>query len=385
MPGLWDWHARMSPMQDQPVDAPPDAAAPPPSESYTDAATPLREAALHGLDQAHYGRAFERLDRAQRPLPLWNFAAALGLCGWMAYAGLWRWSAATAALALVAVGAMGLLQWHGGVPLPVLVGLALAVWGGMAVSAGMWGDALVHAQVRRQVNTAVSRAPTLQEAVNTLRDQAARRQRLGRAAVAALLVLFLALVVLGWGLRQRLPQEVVQEAGVEGGGTQEMATPQAQGRISEPPEVAPEAVAPAPPPEPVAEPVPTPAPEPPPESEQKPEQKPASTPVPPAPNALKKISDSTASVLPDQAAAVAAAPRRLYINVGMFADEGNARRTADRLRNQGLPVELGVVRQSSGRRLQRVRVGPYQSSAQANEAAAQVRALGLEAAAAAVQ
>ncbi|UHJ66564.1 SPOR domain-containing protein [Melaminivora jejuensis] len=44
----------------------------------------------------------------------------------------------------------------------------------------------------------------------------------------------------------------------------------------------------------------------------------------------------------------------------------------------GLPSRTQEIRQKSGRRLQRVRVGPFETASEANEAAARVRELGLE-------
>lgn len=78
-----------------------------------------------------------------------------------------------------------------------------------------------------------------------------------------------------------------------------------------------------------------------------------------------------------------AAQRRLYINVGLFADPDNARRAHARLRQAGLPASIEPQVRADGRRLQRVRVGPFTSAAEANVAAARVRALGLDAVAAA--
>lgn len=69
----------------------------------------------------------------------------------------------------------------------------------------------------------------------------------------------------------------------------------------------------------------------------------------------------------------------LYINVGLFADKDNAKRAQARLQQAGLPVTVQPVKRSDGRHLQRVRVGPFASAAQANAAVAKVRALGLDA------
>lgn len=81
-------------------------------------------------------------------------------------------------------------------------------------------------------------------------------------------------------------------------------------------------------------------------------------------------------------APVKAAQRRLYINAGLFADPENARRAHARLRQAGLPSTIEPLLRADGSSLQRVRVGPFYSAAQANAAASRVRALGLEAVAA---
>ena len=67
-----------------------------------------------------------------------------------------------------------------------------------------------------------------------------------------------------------------------------------------------------------------------------------------------------------------------YINVGLFADEANARKAQARLLNEGLPAFRQELEQAAGRRI-RVRVGPYATRAQADAAAASIRAMALEA------
>ena len=67
-----------------------------------------------------------------------------------------------------------------------------------------------------------------------------------------------------------------------------------------------------------------------------------------------------------------------YINVGLFADEANARRAQARLLNEGLPAFRQTLNHARGR-LTRVRVGPYDSAAQAQAAAQTIRALALDA------
>lgn len=67
-----------------------------------------------------------------------------------------------------------------------------------------------------------------------------------------------------------------------------------------------------------------------------------------------------------------------YINVGLFADESNARKAQARLLNEGLPAFRQELNGANGRRI-RVRVGPYAQRAQAEAAAESIRAMALEA------
>lgn len=67
-----------------------------------------------------------------------------------------------------------------------------------------------------------------------------------------------------------------------------------------------------------------------------------------------------------------------YINVGLFAEEANARKAQAKLLNAGLPAFRQSLDTPKGRRI-RVRVGPYPRAAQAQQAARSIQALGLEA------
>ena len=69
---------------------------------------------------------------------------------------------------------------------------------------------------------------------------------------------------------------------------------------------------------------------------------------------------------------------RYVVNVGLFADEKNARRAADVLRQAKQPVLRDRVRSSKGL-LNRVRVGPFNSQADADKAAQTIRSLELNA------
>ena len=62
----------------------------------------------------------------------------------------------------------------------------------------------------------------------------------------------------------------------------------------------------------------------------------------------------------------------------MFADEANARKAQARLLNEGFPAFRQELNNSNGRRI-RVRVGPYESRAQADRAAKAIRTMALDA------
>ncbi len=123
----------------------------------------------------------------------------------------------------------------------------------------------------------------------------------------------------------------------------------------------------APAPAPTPSPAPTPAPE-------------AAAP-PPAPtsNAPAALIQTPAPTPQTTAQAAAAADDgRYFINVGLFANTRNARATQAQLQQAGLPVVTQSINTNRGPRV-RVRVGPYGNTASADAAAAQVRALDMDA------
>ncbi|AOF84825.1 sporulation related domain protein [Hydrogenophaga sp. RAC07] len=79
------------------------------------------------------------------------------------------------------------------------------------------------------------------------------------------------------------------------------------------------------------------------------------------------------------APAAAAAAERLVVQVGAFSEEAGARTVRQKLEAAGLKTYTHVAETSEGRRI-RVRLGPYNSRAEADKAAARVKALGLPAA-----
>ena len=83
---------------------------------------------------------------------------------------------------------------------------------------------------------------------------------------------------------------------------------------------------------------------------------------------------------PPTAAPAAVAPVTtsvaLYIQVGAFADPGNAQRVVDRLQSAGVAHVFSVANADSGQLLRRVRVGPIGTVEEFDQLAAQLATLG---------
>ena len=71
-----------------------------------------------------------------------------------------------------------------------------------------------------------------------------------------------------------------------------------------------------------------------------------------------------------------AVPVALYIQVGAFADEGNAQRLIQRLQSAGIPQVFSLASSDLGRTLRRVRIGPISSVEEFDRLAAQLATLG---------
>lgn len=156
---------------------------------------------------------------------------------------------------------------------------------------------------------------------------------------------------------------------------------------------------PVPPPEPKPEPKPTPKPEPKPEPkpvpkpepkpEPKPLPKPEPKPEPPKPQPSHSDEAARARALlegrapppqtPAPAPIAAGQEGRFIVQVGAFADVEKAREARQKVERAGLKTYTQVVQTADGKRI-RVRVGPLPNRAEAEKAAARIRAADLPAA-----
>ncbi len=403
----------------------------------------LYRAALGPLrGSAHYLAAFERMDATGRLLAGWNAPAALCTIGWMVLRRLWvpllGYLAGWAALGVLLA---GLWRAGAGLPVPVLAGVMLALVLVAFVAPGLYGDALVYRDVQARIAREVAAASTMQEAMARLQAQASDRRRLAWVAAGAAVLVPLGAAALAFGWQERGAPARETAAGTApsappGSAAQEGAALAQPAGLPAPGIAGPAAEAAPPSPEERDGATPLPATALP--QEQLPSTSeavaaaaqaaaaPAGSATPAAAAAAASIADGAAEppapaaeatghaaaavrpAAPDAAAAppasaaaaapapapkrrsaravaaadagAAAAPqRRLFLNVGLFAEPANARRVHARLQRAGLPSIVGTVTAADGRRLQRVRVGPFESSAEANAAARQVQALGLEA------
>lgn len=341
-----------------------------PQPASETATTALYRAALGPVNVSRYLSVFARFDEAGRAGPGWNWAAALLTLNWLVFRQLWvaalLYVAAVEGLALLILG-LG-REW--------LATPSLAEWGFLGtifvlscLVPGVYGNAWLHADTRRRMTRAVREAKTVREACTTLAQRSSSRRRLWALAVINA-VLVAAAVGAYWGLSRWVSDQQPPPAATElMPGVVVPAAPLPS--VAETP-VSPVVASATTPTTPTAPTAPT-------------EPLTDAAPQPPVqPATLSAVPPEPSAVVPAPAPAPAPIPVRpvplegFAINVGLFADAANADRVFKRLQAEGLPVFIQVVDSPNGQRT-RVRVGPFASRALADDAAARIRTLGLEA------
>ncbi len=369
----------------------------------------LYRAAIGEVSTDAYTRVFTRFEAADRAGAGWNWAASLCTFNWLLFRQLW--GAALAYVGALVAGAL-LLFGIGRLVFRFDADTELALLGAAVAAAfvvpGLWGDALFYTACRKRIERALAAHATLPEACAVLLRQASTRRRLwviagGNALLAALgAATYVALpsVTSPGGL---LPQQAAASAPVPPASPVAPAVSVA-GPITLAPEPASSAAssagagasagvtasanvsAPATPKVDVAAAAAPPASAP--ASASSAASVPAAAPPmvvvrPPARAArpaasAKPATPAKPAAAGKPAAAVKPATAEYVVNVGLFADENNALNAYTKLIDAGLPATRSRVSGPKGK-FQRVRVGPFETQAEANAAAEKVRSLGLEA------
>jgi len=382
----------------------------------------------------YYLRLFERFDALGKPLPTWNLAAGLFTLPWCGLRGLWQ----EGGLYALAAGGTGLV-W--GLLLRPALGLPPAIAHGidatlilLAVAIpGLGANALYWHHVRRHTLQAIGEAPNMAAAHERLARRAATPLR-KRLAVAAGAVLAAAAGAGIWALSgmphfmaaqtEVIPSESIPAAAavsaVEAPRTEPAPAPAPIPQPQEPvaqTEARPDPQAPLPAAgstvSGTVEPMPevaaagaagavaataaaaipvkaalVPAKAPAPAPATAPASVHAATPAPAKPSKVaaetkpakpaKPAEPVAKAPAPAKAASAALEPGNYYINIGVFSEAGNAGRVVERLEKAKLPTLSQTLHSNKGE-IVRVRSGPFAKQRSADQAAAKIRAMGMEA------
>ena len=364
----------------------------------------LYRAAIGPIRTDYYLPILTRFETYGRASPSWNWAAFGITLNWMLFRGLWLpavvYLAALVAAALALTAGMALVE----PPLPASVqwSLRAALLTMALLVPGFFGNAWLYRVYRQRLDQALAGTASLNDACMLLARQSSSRPRLLAIAIGNLALATL-LVVVSWpsDLHVRMWPRV---SGDIASPASDAAQPQATAELApsaNTSEAASATMAAAP-----ASAAAT-------ASDVPPTVPPAGGPTTPTladfdPRSLgpaaRAASERQAAiaaqaraargraVAPAIAATPAASapaaerastrpvaqPGRYLINVGLFAEQDNALRAHARLKAAGLPAISESLQMRNGQRT-RVRVGPFTTQAQADAAATQIRALGLEA------
>ena len=392
---------------------------PAPEEDVT---TQLYRAAIGPVSNGYYLPIFTRFEAADHAGISWNTAAALWTFNWLAFRQLWAvalaYAGALVALLLLVFG-IGRLVFQ----LSDTLVSALALGFGLAafVLPGLFGNAVFHSECRKRMSKALVANSDVSQACAQLTRQASTRKRAIILAVAN--VVFAAAAVLAYLQLSALsnltvmPQGALEAGHVAVGRAVDMAPAASTPVATQAPAPAITASQPASTPALVPASAPASAP-----------QAAASTPVAPTPrpsapaaavtsntmamvdtmkqaapkpelsakpvkkaNATEvekpqKAEPKTKPVKPEIAAKPVkpakapanAADKPYFINVGLFAVAENAERAHAKLLEAQLPSTLKELSSTKGQQI-RVRVGPFASKSDAQEAVKKIKALQLDA------
>lgn len=348
--------------------------------------TVLHRAAIGPVSIDYYLPIFARFEAAGQGGPGWNWAACLYTFNWLVFRHMWG-----AALTYVVVVLCAALLLIGLVRLMPDASdmLVIGLWTGFVtlcfVLPGVYGNQWLHAATRKKVLHALTVSKTLKEACEKLSLQAASRKSFIRLVLANMLPLSavagacLVFPDVGASVQRVLfrGEKVNAAEDAEKGPTPiPVAAPASASASASPPAQAASShqeVMPPTKPEPV-------------QASATPEEIAALDAaalryVPRRPlvvSAAASAPVSTASAVSAQSPESPQAALQYYINVGLFANDWNARHAQAKLTNAGLVSFRQALVTSKGK-LTRVRVGPFGSKAEAEAAVKKIHQIGLDA------
>lgn len=389
----------------------------------TDVTTELYKAVIGSKNQDYYLRRFAKFDAAGKTSPTWHWPTFFSTLNWLIFRKMWGlalWFASLTIIVALAVFGIGklTLNYSSTTQASLIVLFLLAIF----VLPALYANAAYYRFCEKKITQALASDSGVQGACELLARQASSSRRWLVLVLLNLLVLALvagaASIVPDFNLAEKNKTFTTSDIKSSSVGSVTPATPPAQPpRVTEPALAAESAAAAKDCPDcPVAIAAPTsPDPVSPPGKEAQvgtPGQ--AAAPSPPVPSEVKTGAVTTTKIEPlagapkPEPAATAAPPRavapsaeasgkaeagsdeeaqarrkkanqpdmRYFIQVGAFADESNARNTQSRLEAIGLSAFTQPVDTKEGRLL-RIRVGPFNSRAEANKAAVKIRELAL--------
>jgi cell division septation protein DedD len=171
---------------------------PAPNTGETGIMSDLYRLHLGTIHAAYYQQHFQRFESAGKATPSWNHGAAFFTLAWLLLRKLWRPAALYGAV-LLAVLALWWWGLHGQVPLPLEAAVCTVVALLMYVVPGVMGNGLYYHHVRKQTLHTLTSATSLAQARAQLGQQAVTKERL------QLVVSVQALVLLGTALAIGLP------------------------------------------------------------------------------------------------------------------------------------------------------------------------------------
>lgn len=370
----------------------PDTAAAPECPHLDDtgvsATTALTRAALGPISIDYYLPIFTRFEVADRGGASWNWAACLYTFNWLIFRHMWGAAVTYAAVVWCAV----LVLIGFGLLVPDYADtLAVSLWAGFVTLSfalpGVYGNQLLHATTRKKILHALTVSTTLKDACEKLSLQAASRQRFIWQVVTNMLLLsavagaYMVLSDIGEPARKALFRDEKANAAER---VNKKPTPITVAAPNLAPALVLAASAPALAASSRQEVLP---------SKPEPAQANASAPqadiaamdaatlryVPRRPLVVSTV--ASAPVVPVSAASAQSSPHaavKYYINVGLFANDWNARYAQARLVDAGLVSFRQALITSKGK-LTRVRVGPFESKVEADAAAKKIHKLKLDA------